>query len=460
MTAISTAPAASARPTTPAAAGSIQLFDSRRVCSVQLPPGFAEAPPGSGNFRSERGDALGRLLGNRSGGAAMQGAQLLAGAQSLLGQFGGTLQGVQQSASRQSADTAQLGFTANRAGSNGQGSISVRRFGSTVCALVFYADASATPPFATTFPALVASVQPNTEPVTGSAAASGGPNCARPSVGFPPLTDPGSGTYQGFMGGLYPDGSNQPPTVYAAAGLAHAQAITPLDATGQPDPVGRVVLLSVGMSNATAEYSAFKRLADADARKNPHLAIVDGAQGGADAVAIKAASARYWTISDQRLQKAGVSPAQVQAIWLKEAIAGENHPFPADAKRLQTDLAAIVGVIARRYPNVQLIYLSSRTYAGYAVTALNPEPHAYDSGFAVKWLIQEAIQQSGPGAWIGWGPYLWTDGEKGRRDGLVWTCADVASDGTHPSGSGIQKVARLLLQFFTTDPTAKTWFTR
>ena len=122
------------------------------------------------------------------------------------------------------------------------------------------------------------------------------------------------------------------------------------------------------------------------------------------------------------------------------------------------DLRRIVGILRSRFPNLQLIYLSSRTYAGYATTALNPEPYAYESGFAVKWLVQERIEGKLAGPWLAWGPYLWTDGTKGRRDGLVWTCQDVRSDGTHPSPSGQQKVAQLLLKFFSTSATAKRWF--
>ena len=44
------------------------------------------------------------------------------------------------------------------------------------------------------------------------------------------------------------------------------------------------------------------------------------------------------------------------------------------------------------------------------------------------------------GPWLGWGPYLWTDGLLGRSDGLVWSCDDVEADGTHPSKTGVQKV--------------------
>jgi lysophospholipase L1-like esterase len=74
----------------------------------------------------------------------------------------------------------------------------------------------------------------------------------------------------------------------------------------------------------------------------------------------------------------------------------------------------------------------------------------------VKWLIEERINKSMDSPWIAWGPYLWTDGVRGRSDKLVWTRDDVLKeDGTHPSPSGCEKVANLLLQFFKTEETAK-----
>ena len=60
--------------------------------------------------------------------------------------------------------------------------------------------------------------------------------------------------------------------------------------------------------------------------------------------------------------------------------------------------------------------------------------------------------------WLGWAAYLWADGMNPRSDGLVWTRADLQSDGTHPSQPGQEKVGRLLLSFFKSEPTAKTWF--
>lgn len=275
-------------------------------------------------------------------------------------------------------------------------------------------------------------------------------DCTKTSTAFEPLSDLRNGTYGGYRGGLYNAGRNTPGPRYLKQGLAAAKLVRPV--------AGKIVVLSIGMSNTTQEWSAFMQLANADARKSPTVTLVDGAQGGQDAEAVKNPAAAFWQVVEQRLRTAGGTVAQVQVVWLKEAIAGPREQFPADAKRLQVDLEAIHGILGSRFPNLHLIYVSSRTYAGYASTQLNPEPYAYQSGFAVKWLVLDRIAGKLRGPWAGWGPYLWTNGTKGRVDGLTWDCSDTRDDGTHPSETGRRKVAQLLLNFFTSDPTAKTWF--
>ena len=274
-------------------------------------------------------------------------------------------------------------------------------------------------------------------------------DCDLASTGLTPLTDMGRKRYRGYRGGLYPAGRNRPTAAYLRKGLASARQVRPID--------GKIVLLSVGRSNATAEFSAFKRAADKDAAKSPNVTIVDGAQDGWDAERVKSQPA-YWDSVDTRLIEAGVSANQVQAVWLKESITGEDRRFPRDAKALQTDLRAIVRAMRTRYPNLRLVYLSSRTYGGYSITGINPEPAAYDSGYAVRGVIQDRMSGKLKGPWLAWGPYLWTDGLRGRNDGLVWACDDVEEDGMHPSKSGVQKVVNLLVTFFKTDPTARRWF--
>jgi hypothetical protein len=283
--------------------------------------------------------------------------------------------------------------------------------------------------------------------------------CSRGEAGFVPLTDLGSREYRGFTGGLYAGGSNSPPASYLALGRAAATKVVPRGPDGRASANGLVVLLSVGMSNAAAEFGAFVSLVPADGRTSRNVRLVDGAVPGFDARQIVSPRNPYWALVVRRLAISGASAAQVQAVWLKEAIERPSGRFPADARVLRDDLRTIVRILAQRFRNLQLVYLSSRTYGGYARTPLNPEPYAYGSGFAVKWTITERMRNRAGRPWVGWGPYLWTDGTKGRADGLVWTCDDVAPDGTHPSGSGMTKVAQLLLGFFTTDPTARSWFT-
>lgn len=295
-------------------------------------------------------------------------------------------------------------------------------------------------------------------------------DCTKTAMGFTPLSDFGTQTYKGFRGGLYPGGQSRPPEGHAALAMARAAALQPLGVDGRPQGTGRIVLLSVGMSNATQEFSAFSNLVRADTEVSPEVLTVDGAQGGQTASVIRDPNANYWTVLDQRLTQAHSSPAQVQVIWLKEANARPTDAFPKHVEALQADLKAIVLVAAARFPNLKLVYLSSRTYGGYASTELNPEPYAYESGFAVKWLLEaqmagDASLNADPAKGkvnapvLLWGPYLWADGLKPRADGLFYRCEDFGPDGTHPSDPiGRRKVANLLLSFFKSDPTTRGWF--
>ena len=170
------------------------------------------------------------------------------------------------------------------------------------------------------------------------------------------------------------------------------------------------------------------------------------------------------------LAAAAVTPAQVQAAWVKLANKGPRGDLPEHGKKLYQDTLAVLDNAKSRFPNLQIAYLGSRIYAGYANTMLNPEPYAYESALVVRWLIRDQIRgdaalnfdpSRGPvqSPLLLWGPYLWANGATPRQgDGLVWQHEDLGGDGTHPSTSGREKVARLLLDFFKSDPLAKPWF--
>lgn len=305
-----------------------------------------------------------------------------------------------------------------------------------------------------------------------------------------PLTDLGAGTYKGYEGGLYENGLNVMPADHFAAGLAAAAAVRPLDAEGRPSPSGKIVLLSIGMSNTTQEFCAgnnpspctswsFVGQAMADPAVNHStLALVNGARGGQAADVWDAPDEQnYQLIRDQDLRPAGLTEAQVQVAWIKLANKQPSVGLPsddADAWRLVEQLGNTLRAMKAHYPNLRLAYFSSRIYAGYATSTLNPEPYAYESAFAVKWLVQAQLDQMRAGhivntragdldtrdaaPWIAWGPYMWADGMTPRSDGLTWARSDFQSDGTHPSQSGQQKVGTMLLDFFKQEPTAKGWF--
>jgi len=284
---------------------------------------------------------------------------------------------------------------------------------------------------------------------------------ARESTGLIPLPDLGKGMYKGEQGGLYPGGVNVPPPEHIKAGLAAAKSIVPLDAEGHPSPDGKIVLISVGMSNTTMKFQAFQRLARQQGGLNPHLVIVDGAQGSQVAWITSKANAPFWEVVMKRLGDAGVTPAQVQAAWMLQANPGPHDAFPIDMKELQKNIEDTLLVMKNKFPNLKVSYLSSRTYAGYASSPLNPEPYAYENGLAVKWAVSGQISGKGPvhAPWIAWGPYLWADGVKPNSYGLNYVKDDYSSnDGTHPTPSGQMKVAERLMTFFKTDPTTKTWF--
>ncbi len=305
----------------------------------------------------------------------------------------------------------------------------------------------------------------------GDAGARPPPLAAREKTGLKPLTEmTADDRYKGQDGGLYGEGRNAPPDAHRQAASAEVAKIKPLDAQGKPAADGRIVLVSISMSNATQEFSMFKRIADADSAKSPRLTIVDCAQGGQAMAQWVSPKAAPWLEADRRIAAAQVTAEQVQVAWIKLANVGPRGDLDEHGKKLQRDTLAVIQNAKSRFPNLRIVYLGSRIYGGYASGPLNPEPYAYESAFVVRWLIQDQIKEDaalnfdekhGPvkAPLLLWGPYFWADGVTPRQsDKLVWIRDDLVADGTHPSQTGREKVARMLLEFFRTDETAKPWF--
>lgn len=297
-------------------------------------------------------------------------------------------------------------------------------------------------------------------------------DCSRTSVGLTPLVDFAPGEqYHNESGGLYGDGINELPATHPHWRQAYQATLSVIprrsDGTIDRDH-GRIGLVSIGMSNTRYEFDKFMDVAGLV--KSRQVILVNGAQPGkvASTWAYPDPNDDPWQFLAAAVQQASLTSAQVQVVWLKQANAAPQpgvDDFPVYARQLRDDMAVIVKRVRQIYPYVRLVYFSSRIYAGYTQAPLSPEPFAYEGVFSVRWLIQDQMAGGGEtgvtyanAPVLMWGPYLWADGTRPRSDGLVWNCADVVDDGVHPSESGKQKVAAMLLDFFTGDALARVWF--
>jgi hypothetical protein len=303
-----------------------------------------------------------------------------------------------------------------------------------------------------------------------------------------------TGTYLGFEGGLYEKGSNKVPVDHDKAGLDLMSQIKPIN--------GKIVFLGMGMSNAGETFVPFIQLAQSNRRVNHRtLAVVNGAGQGQIAC--------YWTVAFgsptntcpqdppttneyDRVKTHVLAPAhltedQVQVLWLYDCDEYPTISLPssqADAFTLEGYFGGIARAVRLRYPNLHLMFLTTREYAGYAKSNLNPEPYAYESGFSAKWVIQAQIHQirtghvdpitgdldygKGVAPWMVWSAYTWANGANPRSDGFVWCngqlgapCfgdVDVGVDGTHPPQEGRQDLGSLLMRYFLNSPYATKWF--
>jgi hypothetical protein len=270
--------------------------------------------------------------------------------------------------------------------------------------------------------------------------------------------------------------------------VALAKTITPLDKDGKRSQDGKIVLLGVGFSNTFQAFKGFIDVAEGDKELNPSVVLINGAVGGVPASEAQREDGKapkglkYWEEVDKRLEARDVSRAQVQVVWLKETNPGPHiGSFPAYIEELEGQIEKIVQLLPRRFPNIKMVYLSSRTWAGWAKVPGdqpnrkepgNTEPYSYETCFAVKWLIEKQLKGDAAlkfvgsdrkAPWLSWGPYLWANGEKPRKDG--WSFKKKKSefrddDQMHHSAEGMRKLGAALVAFFKSDPTTRPWFCR
>src|SRR6185436_7293444 len=181
---------------------------------------------------------------------------------------------------------------------------------------------------------------------------------SRTFTGKIPLNDLGTGTYQGEEGGLYPGGSNTRPASHDRA-LDRTSRMTLLDAGGSSNAQNGVfVLISIGNSNATQEFRNFIPVAEDDPAFDSRLVLVDCAQAGQGADILSDPGAAYWDHVDDDLAAAGVTPLQVQSVWVKIALPYPSEGWPLHAQIYRDDLRTIAQILKSRFPNLKSVYHS------------------------------------------------------------------------------------------------------
>ena len=225
--------------------------------------------------------------------------------------------------------------------------------------------------------------------------------------------------------------------------------------------VGGVIgLVCIGMSNANRECDDYQERVRTQyaSQINPQVRVANCAVGGhaIEKWIDPAFDGELWDrCVSTVLPQAGVRADQVRVIWHKAAdqftVAANNTPLPlyplsgSDYENFRGNLGKFAARVKSKFPSVQAVYTSSRSYGGYAGSIDRGEPLSYEEGHALNsWL---ALNSQVDGVWYGWGPYLWAPAcSTGvtNKSGICYDRADFVNDGVHPSSSGTAKISGLI----------------
>lgn len=306
-------------------------------------------------------------------------------------------------------------------------------------------------------------------------------NCDNDSSGLIPLTDLGTGFYEGIQGGLYPGGSNERPSVHLQKGIDISHTIEPLNDGGGVDyDNGQVLFIGMGGSNASNAYNMFiDTMKNYDWKGTSQCMNVKGLfYGGKDLHdMIDSTSTFYWDELQGRLFNRNDTWEQVQIVWILEQSELETTDLAYYIDYVADQYTTLMHIMLDSMPNLKMVYLSGFHYTGYThpeheLFDFLVEPKGYWGNLAIKELIARqingdpALDFEGEGRvapYINWGPYFWADGVNPRGgDFLSWPCEDYRDDDTgggfHLEEIGKYKEAKMLINFFETDTVSSWWY--
>ncbi len=263
--------------------------------------------------------------------------------------------------------------------------------------------------------------------------------------GLVPLDQLGPGTsYQGFSGGLYGNGANQPsPGLRDAANVAAGQVV-PRGIYGAPSSSGKVGVIAIGQSTTKQWFPYFQRLS---AGRLPGQVVLVNA--GQDSVVAQswASSPQPWSVADSLVAASRLSRFQVQVAIIDSARirSWNDGNLPSQVNAYSSNLARIVSMAKAHYPNLSLVYfLPFHDSEFVSPRRMLQEPYTYQLGFGIQHLV--TTQSSGSPVSL-WGPYVWAE------------MANPAYyyDGIHFTSAGRAAMASLMWTFLETDPVAARW---
>ncbi len=252
-----------------------------------------------------------------------------------------------------------------------------------------------------------------------------------------PFLDLQTGTYLGYQAGLYPGGTNILSGTHLNDAKSIAKGIKPLDGDGNINYGDGVVLVAgFGPSVPGHIYNSFVdkvRNPSVTYDLNPCLDAINLCIGGKDInYGIDDTLYEfYWQAILDKVTDVGYTAAQVQIGWMYFNEKGLTEPpvFPDNSLELTESYIQFINKAKDYFPNLQLMYISSRHFGGFADTTLTEyyslaEPASYQNNWTVKWTIEEQINATdirlkykgaSPNApLLLWGPNFWCNAEQKR----------------------------------------------
>ena len=285
-----------------------------------------------------------------------------------------------------------------------------------------------------------------------------------------PLTDLGGGLYRGYVGGLYPGGSNTPSGTYAQDLLTTSNSIVPIDINGNPDPQkGYVVFISMGGSTGGKNMTALINKTKGNPATYSRLKLINGNQPAQKATltTIKAPNSLYWVRLSSLLAGHKSSYKQVQIVYLETDDGVTTLKFPDRPNIIKGSIEACLRTMKKNMPNLKVVYLLGRTRTfPNTTTPWNREPSPYYFGWASKWAIQDQIngvpgtEYKGANAvapMVTWGFYQWADSLPRKTDNFYWRFSQT-KDGLHANEVGQDTLSKRFQQFLLTDTYASKWY--